>query len=71
MQQMMLQMREMLAKFSTHMHSSRLPQVPKKFNLTKLNLLQCVGRKLVVFFFGYFVRTLLCDINMMPLIYSG
>ena len=42
MQQMMLQMREILAKFSTHMHSSRLPQVPKKFNLTKLNLLQCI-----------------------------
>ena len=29
MQQMILQMREMLAKFSTHMHSSCLPQVPK------------------------------------------
>ena len=42
------QMREMLSQFSPHMH---LFQVPKKiFTLTKLNLLQCVGLKLVVLY---------------------
>jgi len=44
----MSQMRGMLSEFSTHMRSSFLSQVPKKINLRKLNLLQCVGRKLVV-----------------------
>ena len=42
MREMMLHMREMFAQFSPHMHSSQLSQVPKKFNLTKLNLLQCI-----------------------------
>ena len=48
MREMMSQMREMLSQFSPHMH---LFQVPKKiFTLTKLNLLQCVGLKLVVLY---------------------
>ena len=44
----------------------------ERFNLMKLNLLQCILHPIscIVFFFGYFVRTLLCDINIMPLIYS-
>ena len=25
----------------------------------------------IVFFFGYFIRTLLSDLNIMPLLYSG
>ena len=40
--EIMLQMREMFAQFIPHMCSSQLSQVPKKFNLTKLNLLQCI-----------------------------
>ena len=36
----MLQMRQMMAEFSTHRHSSFLSQVQKKNNLRKINLLQ-------------------------------
>ena len=64
----MSQMRGMLAKFSKHMRSSFLSQVPKKKNnLRKLNLLQCVGRKLVVLcsflaisYERYYVILILC-----------
>ena len=49
MQQMMLQMRAMLAKLSTHAFFTTFSST-KKLNVTKLNLLQCVGRKLVLLY---------------------
>ena len=49
MQQMMLQMRAMLAKLSTHAFFTTFSST-KKLNVTKLNLLQCVGRKFVLLY---------------------